>query len=125
MLGAPLSSVGSARDPCAEALQRTRARLLAQVPLLCVTPPLLPRFLSHSSAVLSIKPEKAKKKRQLYISLHIVSTSIIALMHLKKLFLYSFYSIDSDMSWFLSCDKCTHCKWLWTKAPAKCPKYTL
>ena len=31
------------------------------VPLLHATPPLLPRFLSHSSAVLSIKPEKAKK----------------------------------------------------------------
>ena len=57
----PLSSV-SARDPCAEALQRTQVRLPAWVPLLRVTPPLLPCFLSHSSAVLSIiKPEKAKK----------------------------------------------------------------
>ena len=51
-----------ARDPCAEALQRTRVRLPARVPLLRVTPRLLPCFLSNSSAVLSkIKPEKAKK----------------------------------------------------------------
>ena len=41
--------------------QRTRVRLPALVPLLRVTPPLLPCFLSHSSAILSIKPEKAKK----------------------------------------------------------------
>ena len=35
------------------------------VPLLRVAPPLLPCFLSHSSAVLSIiKPEKAKKKKK-------------------------------------------------------------
>ena len=61
--GVPLSSV-SARDPCAEALQRTQVRLPAWVPLLRVTPPLLPCFLSHSSAVLSIiKPEKAKNNR--------------------------------------------------------------
>ena len=59
--GAPHSSVGSVRDPCAEALQRTRVRLPARVPLLRVTPRLLPCFLSTSPAVLSIKPEKAKK----------------------------------------------------------------
>ena len=34
----------------------------------------------------------------------------------------SFCSIDGFMSWFLSCDKCTHCKSLWTIASAKCPK---
>ena len=59
--GALLSSVGSARDPCAEALQQSWARLRARVPSLRVTPPLLPCSLSHSSAILSIKPEKAKK----------------------------------------------------------------
>ena len=59
--GAPLSSVGSACDPCAEALQWSWVRLPAWVPLLRVTPPLLPCFLSHSSAVLSIKPQKTKK----------------------------------------------------------------
>ena len=26
------------------------------------------------------------------------------------------------MLWLLSCDKCTYCKSLWTKASAKCPK---
>ena len=35
----PFSSVGRARVPCAEALQRTWVRLPARVPLLCVTPP--------------------------------------------------------------------------------------
>ena len=53
-----------ARDPCAKALQRTWVRLPARVPLLRVTPPLLPCFLSHSSAVLSIKPEKKKTKKR-------------------------------------------------------------
>ena len=57
--------VGSARDPCAEALQQTRARHQARVALLHVTPPLLPCFLSHSSAILSIKPEKKKFKKRL------------------------------------------------------------
>ena len=47
-----------ARDPCAEALQRTRVRLLARVPLMHVTPPLLPCFLSHSSAVSKHKLDK-------------------------------------------------------------------
>ena len=27
------------------------------------------------------------------------------------------------MLWFLSCDKCTCCKLLWTKSSAKCTKY--
>ena len=39
---APLSSVASMCDPCAEALQWTRVRLPAQVPMLRVTPPLFP-----------------------------------------------------------------------------------
>ena len=47
--GAPLSSVGSVRDPCAEALQWTRVQLLARVPLLRVTLSLLPCFLSQLS----------------------------------------------------------------------------
>ena len=71
-MGAPLSPVGSVCDPCAEALQRTWVRLPAQVPLLRVTPPLLPGFLSHSSAILSIKPEKAKKIRHvIHIYIHL------------------------------------------------------
>ena len=35
---------------------------------------------------------------------------------------FLFYSIDSDMLQLLSCDKCTFCQLLWTKASAKCPK---
>ena len=70
IMGAPLSSVGSVCDPCAEALQRTWVRLPAQVPLLRVTPPLLPGFLSHSSAILSIKPEKAKKNTTRHTYIH-------------------------------------------------------
>ena len=35
---------------------------------------------------------------------------------------FPFYFIDGDMLRFLSCDKCTHGKSLWTKASAKCPK---
>ena len=50
-----------ARDPCAEALQRTRVQLLAWVPLLRVTSPLLPCFLSHSSAVNTVN--KARKRK--------------------------------------------------------------
>ena len=53
-----------------------------------------------------------------------------ALMHLRNLwqiagtilrwglencFYISFYFIDVVMPWFLSCDKCIHCKLLWTK----------
>ena len=45
--GTPFSSVGRTRVPCAEALQRTRVRLPAWVPLLRVTPPLSPCFLSY------------------------------------------------------------------------------
>ena len=51
-------------DPCPEALQRTRVQLPACVPLLRVTPPLLPCFLSHSSAVLSIRPKNTLKKER-------------------------------------------------------------
>ena len=54
--GVLLSSVCSARDPCAKALQR--------VPLLRVTPPLLPCFLSHSSSCTINKAEKAQKKKK-------------------------------------------------------------
>ena len=63
--GVLFSSVGHAGIPCAEALQRTRVWLRARVPLLCVTPPLSPCFLSHSSAILSIKPERPQKKKNL------------------------------------------------------------
>ena len=57
--GAPHSSVvGSVGT---EALQRTRVRLPARVPLLRVTPRLLPCFLSNSSAVLSNKARKGQK----------------------------------------------------------------
>ena len=38
-LGAPCSSVGTARAPCSEALQWTRVRLPAWVPLVRVSPP--------------------------------------------------------------------------------------
>ena len=40
---------------------------------------------------------------------------------LEILFFHSYF-VDGDMLWFLSCDKCTYCKSLWTKASAKCPK---
>ena len=42
-------------------LSWTRVKVPAWVPLLHITPPLLPCFLSRSWAILSIKPEKAKK----------------------------------------------------------------
>ena len=68
-----------------------------------------------------------------------VSTSIvcsIARMHLKNLWQIAVRSSDEGlrifsiflftllmvMSGFLSCDKCTYCWSLWTKASAKCPK---
>ena len=35
--------------------------------------------------------------------------------------LYNIRWIDSDVV-FLSCDKCTYCKSLWTKASAECPQ---
>ena len=73
----PLSSVSSARDPCAEALQRTRVRLPAWFPLLRVTPPLLPCFLSHSSAVLSIiKPKKKTAQTYWHKAASLASPSI-------------------------------------------------
>ena len=62
-LGVLLSSVGSVRDPCAEALQWTWVRLSARVLLLCVTPPLLPCFLSHCSTVLSVNEARKGQKK--------------------------------------------------------------
>ena len=53
---APFGSVGGARVPCAEVLQRTWVQLQAWVPLLRVTPLSLSLFPVISSAVLSIKP---------------------------------------------------------------------
>ena len=44
------------------------------VPFLHVTPPVLPCFLSHSSAILSIKPDRAKK------------------IHIKKIYIWLFLS---------------------------------
>ena len=32
---------------------------------------------------------------------------------------FSFISINVDILWFLSCDKCTNCQFLWTKVSAK------
>ena len=32
-------------------------------------------------------------------------------------------SMSKKWLWFLSCDKCTYCKLLWTKASAKCPQF--
>ena len=52
-----------ARDPCAEALQRTRVRLPARVPLLRVTPRLLPCFLSKLFSCTVNKAEKRPKKK--------------------------------------------------------------
>ena len=52
-------------------LQRTWVRLPAWVPLPRVTPPLLPSFLSHSSAILSIKPEKGQKNMKLLLPLRV------------------------------------------------------
>ena len=37
-------------------------------------------------------------------------------------YFFFFYFIDKDMLRFLSCDKCSYCKSLWTKASAKCPE---
>ena len=41
---------------------------------------------------------------------------------MRACFHISFNSIDGDMLWLLSCDKCTYCKSLWTKVSAKCSK---
>ena len=57
--GAPFSSVGRSRVPCAEALQRTWVRLPTWVPLLCVTPPL---SLPVSCHIFSCSVNKAIKK---------------------------------------------------------------
>ena len=58
-----LSSVGSARPMCwGSAADQGLTPGLG--PLLLVTPPLSPCFLSHSSAVLSIKPKKYLKKKK-------------------------------------------------------------
>ena len=34
---------------------------------------------------------------------------------LKIVYIFYFYSIDRDVLWFLSCEKCTYCLLLWTK----------
>ena len=60
LVGVLLSLVGSTRDPGAETLQWTRVRLLAQVPLLRVTPPLLPCFLTLFSCPVN-KARKGQK----------------------------------------------------------------
>ena len=70
---APLNLVGSSCDPCAKALQRTRVRLLAWVPLLRVTPPLLPCFLSHSSSYTVNKARKGQKKKESTRSITVMS----------------------------------------------------
>ena len=62
--GRRLAGLAAYSDSCAEALQLIRARVLARVLLLHITPPLLPCLLSHSSAVLSIKPEKRPKDKK-------------------------------------------------------------
>ena len=70
--GAPFSLVGRAHVPCAEALQLTQVRPPAWS-LCCVSFPLsLPRFPVMSSAVLSIKPQKAnnKKKKSVHSCTH-------------------------------------------------------
>ena len=53
----------------------------------------------------------------------LINSSYYAQMRAWKLlgFFFHLYCIDSDMLLFLSCDKCTYCMLLWTKASAKCP----
>ena len=59
--GAPFSSVGRARVPCAEALQRTWVPLPARVPLLRVTPPLSPPVSCHIFSCTINKTIKGQK----------------------------------------------------------------
>ena len=67
MPGVPCSSVGRARAPCAEALQRTRIRLPVRVPLLRVTPRLsLPLFPVISSSLPVNKAIKRPKRYDAY-----------------------------------------------------------
>ena len=78
------------------------------------------------------RSQKEKKLYSLVCSYR--CSSITALMHLKNLwqtavmilrwqsdscFYTSFCSINGNVV-FLSCDKCTFCKWLWTKVSANC-----
>ena len=66
IFGATLRSVGSALDPCAEALQRTRARVPARVSLLRVTPSLtlFPVTLFSCTVNKARKGQKNIKKKQ-------------------------------------------------------------
>ena len=80
-----------------------------------------------------LPPNPPKTKKMVCTCMFDHRTSITALKELLtnsrydpqmtawQLFLYFFYSIGGDVV-FLSCDKCTHCKSLWTKASAKCPE---
>ena len=61
--GAPFSSVGRARAPCAEALQWTRVRLPARIPLLRVTLPLSCHVFSFSiNKAMKGQKQNIKKK---------------------------------------------------------------
>ena len=53
----------------------------------------------------------------------LMNSMYYAQMRASKLILFFHcYSINGDMLWLLSHDRCTYCKSLWTKASAKCPK---
>ena len=75
--------------------------------------------------IASLHPNHPPKKivcTCMFVSLALLSQHLCTQMRTWQLFLYFFYSIDSDMLWFLSCDKCAYCKSLWSEASAKCPK---
>ena len=54
-----------------------------------------------------------------------MSTTVGAALCNNNTFRYVTESIRSNTLWFLTCDKCTYCKLLWTKVSAKCPKFNI
>ena len=113
LVGVLLSLVGSARDPGAETLQWTRVRLLARVLSYPVS--------SHSSAVLSIKPEKAKKiylKKKQNKTLRWLRTSAVRKM---KSFVPLYCSGDFCEVWGWAPGSGSNGIWLWMAVDELCP----
>ena len=57
-----------------------------------------------------------------FLSLRLISSYDVQTRAWKCFLFFHPYFTDSDMLWFLSCDKFTYCKSIWTEVSAKCPK---
>ena len=106
-------------DPCAEALQRTWVGLPARVPLLRVTPPLLPCFLSRSSDKKLFRQKKYFQKKN--------QTSKTQKKSLKVDFLWVWtvcwtkMTDSSIMTTILSCtESCTDSRWISCVVLSRC-----